>query len=474
MDPLIFALIYLPHHLRSPDTDDKITLSEFHADIVDQARLWLRKATEPAQYRDIYVAPRGCGKTTWFFLILPMWAAAHRHLRFIAAFADSATQAETHLATFKHELETNAALRADYADLCAPARRQSGAAEADNQSTYISKSRFVFAARGITTSSLGLKVDERRPDMLLLDDIEPQEENYSAELKIKRLGTIRDSILALSVYARVVIVGTVTMSGSVVHDAVKTITQPNDDDPAAWVAEERFRVHYYDAIRTDPETGAERSIWPAKWSLEWMLSVSHTRHFLKNYRNDPMGADGAYWVPDDFSYGEVPDLTAMLLSIDPAVTTTTKSDYTALAVIGYSRIHGQACVMGVWNRKIQPGAPLRQLVLTILETYPLIRGVLIEGNQGADAWLSILHDLPVRVKVIHQTEPKEVRAARALAHYQRGKVRHRERFREAEGQMVGFPKAPNDDIVDAIGAGLEVFLTNKKRPPASARSAPYV
>jgi predicted phage terminase large subunit-like protein len=474
MDPLIFALIYLPHHLRSPDTDHHITLSEFHEDIIDKALQWTVPGTEPAQHRDVYVAPRGCGKTTWFFLILPMWAAAHRHLRFIVAFSDAATQAETHLATFKHELETNAALRVDFPDLCKPARRQSGAPEADNQAMFISASRFVFAARGIDTKSLGLKVDDRRPDMIIMDDIEPPEENYSPTLKDKRLGAIVDSVLPLSVYARVVIVGTVTMAGSVIHDAVKVITQPNDEDPAAWVRDENFRVHYYPAILVDEEAGTERSIWPAKWSLAWLLSIAHTRSFLKNYQNDPMGADGAYWAPEDFRYGDVPDLTAMVLTIDPAVTTTSRSDYTALAVIGYSRVHGQAVVLGVWNRRVPPGAQLRALVLQILEQFPLIRGVIIESNQGGDTWKSILHDLPVKIKAIHQSEPKEVRAARALAHYQRGKVTHAQRFRHAEAQMVGFPKAPHDDIVDAIGAGLDLFLTAKRRPAASARSASYV
>jgi hypothetical protein len=40
------------------------------------------------------------------------------------------------------------------------------------------------------SSNLGLKVGDARPDLLILDDIEPHEARYSAGLKAKRLDTL--------------------------------------------------------------------------------------------------------------------------------------------------------------------------------------------------------------------------------------------------------------------------------------------
>src|ERR1700748_1691494 len=114
LDPLMFALVYLPHHLRGKETGDEITLSEFHVDLIKQAESWVLVDEEPAESRDAYIAPRGVGKSTWLFLILPLWAAAHQHRKFVAAFADSGAQAEKHLLTFKQELESNELLRGDY------------------------------------------------------------------------------------------------------------------------------------------------------------------------------------------------------------------------------------------------------------------------------------------------------------------------------------------------------------------------
>ena len=44
-------------------------------------------------------------------------------------------------------------------------------------------------------------------------------------------------------------------------------------------------------------------------------------------------------------------------------------------------------------------------------------------------------------------------------------VLHARRFPKAEGQMVGFPKAAYDDLVDAIGNGVAKYLGQPKSTP---------
>jgi phage terminase large subunit-like protein len=448
-DPLLFGLIYLAKHLKGPETGDQITLSRFHLEITEHARQWIAPVTRPASDRDIWVAPRGVGKSTWWFLIIPMWAAAHGHRRFVAAFADTATQAESHLRTFRKELQRNKLINRDFPTLCATV--------VDTQSVLECESGFVFIAKGIDSTALGMKVEERRPDLLLCDDIEPDEANYSADQKKKRLSTVLDAILPLNIFARVVIVGTVTMAGSVIHDAVRTITQPGEE-PEKWLTDENFRVHYYPALATDEESGESVSLWPGKWSVEFLLSIQHTRSFLKNYMNDPMGADGSYWGPEDFTYGSLPVFTHQLLSIDPAVTDKSKSDFTGFAVVAAHRASRTAMVRYAKAVRLAPGEPLRRFALSVLAEYPECSGILVETNQGGDMWKTVFHDMPIKVVFVHQSVPKDVRAARALHRYQRGRVLHEQRLPDAEAQMVGFPNAPHDDLVDAIGTGIDALL----------------
>lgn len=222
-DPLAFALTYLWHHLSSEQTGWQVTLSPVHVGWCDDARRWIHPVTRPAQYRDAYIAPRSMGKSTWWFLILPLWAAAHGHTRFTAAFSNSTVQAETHLSTFKHELETNRRLRYDYPQLCRPYRREQGTVAADRISLYRAASGFSFAARGMDSGNLGMKIGADRPDLMILDDIEPGESNYSAMLAEKRLTTLLDDILPLNVFARTVLVGTTVMQDSVLDQLRQTV-----------------------------------------------------------------------------------------------------------------------------------------------------------------------------------------------------------------------------------------------------------
>src|SRR3546814_3895779 len=52
----------------------------------------------------------------------------------------------------------------------------------------------------------------------ILDDIEPDESNYSQYQMRKRLTTIIDTVLAMNERAHVALIGTVTMPGSIVQD----------------------------------------------------------------------------------------------------------------------------------------------------------------------------------------------------------------------------------------------------------------
>ena len=472
-DPLMFALVYLRHHLR--DDAGRITLSEVHLAWVEAAKRWMQQHNEPMSDRRAEVAPREMGKSTWWFLILPMWAAAHGHRSFAAAFANTPEQAETHLASFKSELDNNPLIRADYPELVEPKTRGRGVTAADRISLYHARSGFVFAGRGIDTATLGLKVGNKRPDLLILDDIEPHEGRYSASAAAKRLDTLRSAILPLNIRAAVVIVGTVTMVGSIVHQLVKSAHGTADPVDEGWIAEERIEAHHHNAIVTDDD-GVRRSVWPEKWALSWLESIEGTRSYAKNYANDPRGADGDYWTLDDITTGEVEGITRVLVSIDPAVTTKKTSDYTGISVIGWrpprpgERTDLGECEVLEVRQVRKTGEALR---LDVLETLGRWGAglILVETNQGGELWNVVLHNMPVKVKTVHQTEAKEVRAADVLTHYQRGRVKHSPNadLRDYEGQLVAFPRAPHDDMVDSTGSGIRYFLSRNRTPAARKR-----
>jgi phage terminase large subunit-like protein len=466
IDPLLFALIYCPGAVRGPETADQITLSDLHLELCRSARSWVMPVTVPKANRTAYIAPRECGKSTWVFKLLPLWAAAHKHRHFIAAFADSATQAREHLSSFRMELENNRKLRADYPELCEPMRRQSGNVLSDSQDDYIASSGFVFKARGIDSAILGMKIGDDRPDLLILDDLEKGESTYSVEQAAKRLETMRSSVLPLSLTAVVVLTGTVNMAGSIM-DQLGRAAGGEDVD---WVREVNFKIGYFPALMKAND-GTDRSLWPAKWPVEWLLYEQETnpRDFAKNFMNQPMSADGGYWEASYFRYGTPDALSFTIMSVDPAVSAKSRSDWTGLAIISYSRSLDRFYIRKAVQLKLGSG-PLRERVFRLLEEFPEITTILVESNQGGELWTDVggvFSDMPPGIKVIvkNQNISKELRAEKAVVEWSKARVFFEQKMPDIERQLMAFPKVTHDDLVDSITAGIIEIRTrvNKAR-----------
>lgn len=452
-EPLLFAYIYRKKALSQGIGE--VTFADFHLDLAEYGKTWM----VPKQYnatkgnRDIFVAPRNMGKSTWLHNILPLWAAAHGHIRIIAGFANASDRAKERFGNFKSQLDTNELLRKDYPELVTPLMRRRGFSVDDTQLSYRAVSGFAFKAFGVDGDALGMNIDDERPDLIILDDIE---EEYSEEERNKRLARIRTSILPMEDRAHVVMVGTTLMPNNLIHQAVKSV---KFGEHVAWIEEERFRVHHYKPILLRDDA-SERSCWPARWSLDTLKDMRGTRDYRMTWENDPMAFEGRYWQDSDFKYGYPTPIVGKLMSIDPAVTTTKKSNFTGIAVIGLNRLTKQCIVTDAEEVKLA-GERLRAHVLKKLAADPEIKAVLIETNQGGENWAAILHHLPVKLQYKHQGgtgSNKQVRATRLLTYYQRGAVLHAAKLHTLEERMVAYDGRKNDDLIDAVGTGVEWLL----------------
>jgi len=465
-DPMLFALLYLPHHLKN--SNGELTLSEFHWALAEYGKSWIHKPNAPKQNRDAFIAPRECGKSTWIFLILPLWAAAHGHIKFVAAFSDAASQAETHLMTFKNELDTNEYLRADYPELCTPKLAGTGRSMANNSWRIVQENNFIFDANGIDTNSLGKKVFGTRPDLIILDDIEKGEKNYSEYQAGQQRRTVFDDIAPMNIYARMIVVGTTTMPNSMM-DEFRKHAEGQTDKALEWISDQNVDVHYYPAIMT-ADDGLERSLWPEKWPIEWLQSQRHLRDFAKNYMNRPVNADGNFWTEQDIIISDLEEYGNTIISIDPAVTKNKISDYTGIAVLSRGD-DDFIYVREAIQVKMSP-SELAERIAGLVDIYQ--PGVIyVETNQGGDLWKDVFKNIPVKYRSIRQSVSKQIRAGKALNFYQQGKIRHTAHFPALEEQMWGFPKISHDDVLDAVVSGVLYFLDNKS-PKVIAKQLNYL
>jgi hypothetical protein len=461
-DPLLFSLIYLIEHLRSDETHNRLSFADFHRELIEAAKDWVHKPDGPREARDCYVAPRGVGKSTWLFTILPVWAAAHGHIKFIVAFSDSADQAKNHLATIRGEFDTNDLLRQDFPLLCEPkVRRTGGALAKKTVSARVDQieqaNDFIMKAKGSGTAARGLKSGKRRPDLIILDDIEPGEEKYSPAVMAQRLRWMLETVFHLNEHARVIIVGTVTAPGSIMHQMVESVLHPTDETPE-WIEEQRIKVHYYPPIILNDD-GTERSCWPAKWPIEYLKQYENTREYKKEFLNQPVSPTGDYWSDSDFLIEDLPTVFDVLV-FDPAVTDNDHSHATGMAIIGFNTERRAAVVKFATTLRLPP-ARLRDTALWYLDQYPEIGLVRIESNQGGDTWKSVFHDIPVRVELSWSKLPKILRVTRLLNAYQRGKVYHYRSLNRLQQEMCAY-RGDDNDLIDAVEIGVRKFITPPK------------
>lgn len=464
-DPLLFAYVYFPHHISNP-ADGSMTVCDFHLDLLDFAESWSRPAGKRKESRAAFIAPRQSGKSTWIFLLLPMWAAAHGHRKFVAAFSDSEAQAMTHLHTFKMELVSNKLLQEDFPELCASKKVGNSSKEMlNNRNQIMQANNFIFMAKGADSAALGMKLGATRPDVLLFDDIEPGESNYSEYEARKRKETLQSDLFPLNDWAVVAIVGTTTMPNSLIDQMrkVKTTQDEYEGDPELfrevldpdlrWVLDENINVHYWPVILED-ENGDEYSLWPERWTMEELDRDRATRAFQKNMMNRPVSSDGGYWDDEDIDIDRPEYFKRTLLSVDPAVTTAKKSDYTGLAIVSQGS-DGLLYVRHAEQVKLSSEA-LADKVIGLIEEYGA--GIcVVETNQGGDLWKQVFHGIPAKFVAIRAKEKKEVRAAQAADYYKRGQVKHTQHLFVAEEQMLAFPHVTHDDVVDAIVTGVLAF-----------------
>lgn len=455
----LFCFVYFRDVMRSKATDDQVTLSEFHRAFMSDSNRYISSAG-PADSRTAWICPRGAGKSTMLEL-LTIWLAAHGHQQFVAIFSSSPGQAEQRLGNIRNQLNGNDLLRKDYPDLCRPATRRLAELKlSDNKQTIIQSNGFICTGRGIDTSVHGLNILNVRPDVMVLDDIEGGESNYSLNDVAKRLVTLQDDIYPLEINAHVVWIGTTTRPGGLteqlVHKAVGMKYDP-------WVDTDNYTVRYFPALLDNPD-GSKRSMWPERWSMDYLHEQMKLRSFLKNFMCLPAPEDYDYWQPGDFNTDPaqvetvLKSATRTIIAIDPAVTTKRTSDRTAIAVVSFSPSEKKAVVREAVAVRL-PGPELRKIVLDLLVRYRETVGIIYEANMGGDLWKQVFHDMPVPVAPVTAHEKKEVRAATLLDFYQKGYILHAKKLEDLENEMLIFPNGQHDDLPDAVAHAVAALTT---------------
>jgi predicted phage terminase large subunit-like protein len=172
--------------------------------------------------------------------------------------------------------------------------------------------------------------------------------------------------------------------------------------------------------------------------------------------------EGALWSADLIKYEEPPELTRIVVAIDPAVTSDPESDETGIVVVGEAK-DGTLFVLGDYSGNYTP----RQMASVAIHAYNTHQAdrVIGEVNNGGEFIEAVLRNelLHVPYTAVRASRGKVTRAEPIVALYEQRRVFHADEFKELEDQMLTWSAKTGEkspDRVDALVWGM-TYLTEK-------------
>ncbi len=217
MDLAYFGRAYLPHYFSRPSP-------QFHAELDTLWRDGVLKGIVPigdnaklvdAQdgCRRATAAPRGHAKSTNLTFKGSLHAALYRYKRYIIILSDTSDQANGFLSAIKDELEDNGAIREDFGDLTGGVWREN---------VIITSQGVRIDAIGAGQKIRGRKHKNWRPDLMVLDDIENDENVRTVEQRKKLENWFYKAVSkAGDTYTDIVYIGTLLHYDSLLAKVLK-------------------------------------------------------------------------------------------------------------------------------------------------------------------------------------------------------------------------------------------------------------
>jgi len=167
-----FGKTYFPHYVYAPCSAFHKYMCKKYADLVNTAE------TKGKGDRAVDAAPRGNAKSTWICLIFIIWCIAYKKRKFALIISATNTQAEDFINFIKTELEINEYLKQDFPEMC-------GEGPVWKSDTIVTRNGAKIRGAGAGQKFKGVRHGNKRPDVVVVDDLENDESVESAEQRKK-------------------------------------------------------------------------------------------------------------------------------------------------------------------------------------------------------------------------------------------------------------------------------------------------
>lgn len=446
-----FVETYFPHLARKPN-------ASFH-----------RKAAKAIQanksIRALFEWFRGCAKSSHMTVMIPMWLKIQepREINTMVLVSKSQESAMGLLSDLQAELQTNELYISDFGKQVKEGDWKEG--------KFRTTDGCMFVALGRGQSPRGLKNRSRRPDYIVIDDIDDDEIVNNP----KRIGKVLDWVLTALFgtmeggRGRFIMVGNRIGKDSVLsrYAALEDLSHS--------------KVNMLDS--------KGNSSWPENYTLDEIKKMREfmgERRFQKECMNNPTN-EGTVFQAKHIRYGKMFDLKhykQLICYTDPSFKDSTTADYKATMLIGkapngeYHIIKGyadqtSASMMVQWHYDIEHFIAGRVPVMYFMESN-FLQDLILEEFRTVGRGIG--HQIPIRGDARKKPDKfSRIEAMQPL--FERGLVIINEAEKNSPGikvlvdQLLMFEKGSrtNDDAPDALEGG--IFLLNRRTQTTQASYA---
>lgn len=345
-----FARAYLPDYCNLPPC-------QFHHEQYAEMR-WIED--HGGGIKEIIAAPRESAKSTLWNTIYVANNVLYAKKHYIVIVSDSSDQAEDDLKKVKEAIEDNEYILEDFGALKGKTTWKTDA--------ILTKNDVMVIARGSGKKIRGIKHKQYRPDLIVLDDIENDENVMSPDQRKKLMNWFTKVVTkAGSIDTDIVVIGTILHYDSLLNNLLgkpgyrrkKYKAVIKDSDSPLWEDWTKLYTDLAKAQKTDPITGETLNvkearefyeahkeemnagvelIWPEAKGIYFYkeaLVNEGQAAYNSEFQNEPIDPFSSWITPDDFHYYEdLPPLTVVKGALDPSLGEGEESDPSAFCSVG--------------------------------------------------------------------------------------------------------------------------------------------
>ncbi len=493
-----FGNFYLSHYFTRPSPT-------FHAELDSLWRRRVLHGLDPATdaeriltargTRTAVAAPRGHAKSTVMSLKNVLHAALYGYKRYILLVSDTESQAVSFLDAIKYELETNELLLRDFG---------AQAGKTWKTGSILLKNGCRIDAVGSGQKLRGRRNYQRRPDLILCDDIENDEGVRTAEQRQKLADWFWKAVCKSGdSYTDIVVIGTILHHDSLLSNLLENPGFQSrkyravlaDAPSPLWEDWERLASNLSDLDRErtahtffykhrrEMLTGA-KVLWPEKLSyydLRLMRLTEGESAFNSEMQNQPIDPGACLFSSQWFRFYQPHEVDFRAAAFrfygycDPSLGRGASSDYSAILTLA---VDGDTGLGYVWDADIRRRHP-DQIISDILDKERLLRRETGRGYTlfGAETnqfqWFlkeqlakeSARQGLYLPIQGVRSTEDKTIRVESLQPDVKNGYIRFRQDQTLLLRQLSEFPLGAHDDGPDAL-EGVRTLARKQGRNPA--------